>query len=52
MTTNVLVRDLDIAAPHADDARRLGVVADGLPLFGAQLAVDTTFGPKLAERDS
>ena len=33
ITTNVLVRDLE----------RLGVVADGLPLFGgAQLAVDTT----------
>ena len=43
MTTNVLVRDLDLAAPHVDDARRLEVVVDGLPLFGgAQLAVDTT----------
>ena len=43
VTTNVLVRDLDLAAPHVDDARRLEVVADGLPLFGgAQLAVDTT----------
>ena len=30
MTTNVLVRDLDLAAPHVDDARRLEVVVDGL----------------------
>ena len=44
VTTNVLVvRDLDLAEPNAADARRLEVVADGLPLFGgAQLAVDTT----------
>ena len=40
VTTNVLVRDLDLAAPNVRDARRL----DGrLPLlYGAQLAVDTT----------
>ena len=38
-----MVRDLDLAVPHAADARRLEVVVDGLPLFGgAQLAVDTT----------
>ena len=43
VTTNVLVRDLDLAVPHVDDARRLEVVVDGLLLFGgAQLAVDTT----------
>ena len=43
VTTNVQVRDLDLAAPHIDDARRLEVVVDWLPLFGgAQLAVDTT----------
>ena len=43
MTTNVLVRDFDLAAPHVDDARRLEVVVDMLPLFGgAQLVVDTT----------
>ena len=43
VTTNVLVRDLDLGAPEATGARRLEVVADGLPLFGgAQLAVDTT----------
>ena len=41
VTTNLLVRDL--AARHVDDARRLEVVVDGLPLFGrAQLAIDTT----------
>ena len=43
VTTNVVVSYLDLAAPHVDDARRLEVVADGLPLFGgAQLAADTT----------
>ena len=43
VTTNVMVRDLDLAAPNVRDARRLEVVVDGLPLFGgAQLAVDTT----------
>ena len=38
------MRDLDIPGPHAAmDGRRLGVIADGLPMFdGAQLAVDTT----------
>ena len=40
---NVLVRDMDLALPNAHDARRLEILADGLPLFGgAQLAVDTT----------
>ena len=43
VTTNVVVRDLDLAEPHVADSRRLEVVADGLPLFwGAQLAIDTT----------
>ena len=43
MTTNVMLRDLDMVLPNAADGRRLEVVADGLPLFGgAQLAVDTT----------
>ena len=43
ITTHVLVRDLHLGAPEATGARRLEVVADGLPLFGgAQLAVDTT----------
>ena len=42
VTTNVLVRDMDVAA-HPGDARRLEVVADGLPMFrGVQFAIDTT----------
>ena len=39
VTTNVLVRDLDLPLPVAADNRRLEVVADGLPIF---LALDTT----------
>ena len=43
VSTNVLVRDLDLLPLQHVDARRLEVVADGLPLFhGAQIAVDTT----------
>ena len=43
MTTNVLLRDLDVGMHNVADGRRLEVVADGLPLFGgAQLAIDTT----------
>ena len=43
VTTNVMVRDLDLPVPDAADSRRLEVVVDGLPLFGgSQLAVDTT----------
>ena len=43
MTTNILVRDLDLAEPNAVDGRRLEVVGYGSPLFGgAQLAIDTT----------
>ena len=42
VSTNVFVRDLDLAVV-GQDGRRLEVVADGLPLFGgAQLAIDTT----------
>ena len=42
VATNVFLRDLDLDVHNAGDARRLEVVADGLPLFGgAQLAVDT-----------
>ena len=38
-----MIRDMDLAAPNPADARRLEIVADGLPLFGgAQLAMDTT----------
>ena len=40
---NMLVRDMDLEVPVAADARRLEVVADGLPLWGGvQLAVDAT----------
>ena len=43
VTTNVLVRDMDLAFFNALDSRRLEVVADGLTLWrGVQLAVDTT----------
>ena len=43
VSTNVLVRDLDLLPLQHADARRLEVVVDGLPLFhGAQIAVDTT----------
>ena len=43
VTTNVMVRDMDLAAPNPGDARRSEIVADGLPLFGgAQLAIVTT----------
>ena len=43
VSTNVFVRDLDLAAPNLHDARRLEIIAEGLPLFGgAQLAIDTT----------
>ena len=42
VSTNVMVRDLDVAEPRVD-GRRLEIVVDGLPLFsGAQLAVDST----------
>ena len=41
--TNVFVRDMDLPTATLEDARRLEVVVDGLPLHGgAQLAVDTT----------
>ena len=42
VSTNLFVRDLDLPIAN-HDARRLEVVADGLPLFrGAHLAIDTT----------
>ena len=34
VSTNVMVRDLDVAMPNAVDGRRLEVVVDGFPLFG------------------
>ena len=43
VSTNVFVRDLDLAQRNRFDGRRLEVVADGLTLWqGAQLAIDTT----------
>ena len=43
VATNVMVRDLDLAAFAGADGRRLEVVVDGLPFFGgSQLAVDAT----------
>ena len=39
VSTNVLVRDLDLLP--LQHAHRLEVVADGLPLYGAQIAVET-----------
>ena len=43
VSTNVRVRDMDLAAHTEGDGRQLEVVVDGLPLFGgAQLAVDAT----------
>ena len=42
VTTNVMVRDLDLPVLNVTDSRRMEVVVDGLPLFGgSQLAVDT-----------
>ena len=35
VTPNMMVKDMDLAVPHADDTRRLEVVADGLPLLVA-----------------
>ena len=43
VSTNMFVRDMDLAAFNALDGRRLEIVADGLSLWqGAQLAIDTT----------
>ena len=43
VSTNVMLRDLDISPPHSSDERRLEVVAEGLCLFGGcQLALDAT----------
>ena len=49
-TTNVMLRDPDMALPDVADGRRLEVVADGLPLFGgAQLVIDTLLCAPSAE---
>ena len=43
MSTNVMVRNLDIEGGNPSDARRLEIIVDGLTVFyGAQLAVNTT----------
>ena len=43
VVTNVMVRDLNIAASDPRDRRRLKIVIDGSPQFGGiQVAVDTT----------
>ena len=43
MSTNVYVRDVDLAEHNVLDNRRMEVVADGLSLWnGSQLAIDTT----------
>ena len=43
VSTNVFLRDLDVTAVPALDARCTEVIAGGLPAFhGAQLAIDTT----------
>ena len=42
VSTNVMVRDLDLRAPDVLDGRRLEVVVEGLLFGGAQLALDTT----------
>ena len=43
VSTNILVRDLDLVAHNNLDGRRLEVIADGPTLWhGAQLAIDTT----------
>ena len=53
VSTNVRVRDLDLADLNVVDGRRLEVVADGLSLWhGAQLAIDTTWFPPLHNNGS
>ena len=42
MRTNIFVRDLDLHPTNNLDARRLEIVVDGLSLFRAQLANNTT----------
>ena len=43
VSTNVMLRDLDISPPQSPDGRRLEVVAEGLKLFGGcQIALDAT----------
>ena len=42
VTTNVVVRDLDLGQPDVVDGRRLEVIVDGLPLHRGALAIDST----------
>ena len=43
VSTNVMLRDLDISPPQNSDGRRSEVLAEGLTLFGGcQLALDAT----------
>ena len=43
VSSNMFVREMDLATYNALDGRRLEIVADGLTLWrGAQLAIDTT----------
>ena len=43
VSTNVMLRDLDISPPQNSDGRSLEVVAEGLTSFGGcQLALDAT----------
>ena len=52
MSTNVMVRNVDIEGGNPTDARRLEIVVDGLTIFdGAQLAIDTTMVSPAAGRD-
>ena len=51
MTTNRMIRDMDLGVPISD-GRRVEVVTDGLPLFGGvQLAIDTTLVSTLLHCD-
>ena len=53
VTTNVMVRDLDLAVMNVQDARRLEVIADGSHLHGgAQLEVETTIVSAALRRHS
>ena len=42
MTTNRMIRDLDLAVPNPGDLRSIEVIVDGLGILGAHLAVDST----------
>ena len=43
MSTNVMVRDMDVPSVGVGDSRRLEIVVDGLSLInGSQLVIDTT----------